>query len=91
MTHNSISVSPASSKPPHPWAGECNADILHTACATVSTLHHGSVQYITPVKREETASTDVMCMQLKSATENVLNYLIPNKAWVSAGDNSSFR
>lgn len=89
--HNSVSVSPPSSKPPHPWAGECKADMPHTACATVSTPHHGPVQYITPAKRGETASADVMCMQPKSATENVLNYLIPNKAWVSAGDNSSFR
>lgn len=39
----------------------------------------------------EAARPDVMSIQLKSATGNMLNYLRPNKACVSAGDNSSFR
>lgn len=42
--HNGVVVSSPSPKP-HPWAGECETDILHTTCATVLTASRAHVLY----------------------------------------------
>lgn len=44
MIYISVAVSQPSPKP-HPWAGECEADILHTVGATVSTASWADVIY----------------------------------------------
>lgn len=65
----------------------------HITCSVCNSLHciMGRRDILRLWNTGETASADVMCIQLRSATENDLNYLIPNKAWVSAVDKSSFR
>lgn len=42
--YNNVVVSQPSPKP-HPWAGVCGTDILHTVCATVSTASWADVIY----------------------------------------------
>lgn len=90
MMYTSVVVSPLSPQP-HPWAGESQLTyyIQYVWCR----LHCNMCQcnILCLWNTWGTASQDVVCMQLKFATENFLNYLRPNKVRVSTEDNGSFR